>query len=140
MDVHPAELALEPLPAVPLHDLAAHVARGDVLEGVLCKLVVGLKDRGRLHLDIKNIQFQKTTHVNPQSSTVLPLSLPIGQPQQEVSFHFQMKTSRKKEGRTRDIFEPNPVTMLLSHSPPLEPFPRPGPAPGCCSAGCPSHS
>ena len=59
MDVHSAELALEPLPAVPLHDLAAHVARGDVLEGVLCKLVVGLKDRGRLHLDIKISNFKK---------------------------------------------------------------------------------
>ena len=82
MDVHPAELALEPLPAVPLHDLAADVARGDVLEGVLCKLVVGLKDRGRLHLDIKNIQFQKNDR-----TTI-------------VSFHLQMKTSRYKEGRT----------------------------------------
>ena len=59
MDVHPAELALEPLPAVPLHDLTADVARGDVLECVLSKLVMGLKDRGRLHLHRKNIQVQK---------------------------------------------------------------------------------
>ena len=58
MDVHPAELALEPLPGVPLHDLAADVAGRDVLKSVLRKLVVGLKDRRRLHLGTKRSTFK----------------------------------------------------------------------------------
>ena len=45
VDIHPAQLALESLPGVALHDLGAHVAAGDVLVGVLCKLVIGLQQR-----------------------------------------------------------------------------------------------
>ena len=44
MNIHPAELALEALPGVALHDLGAHVAGGDVLVSVLRKLVRRLQD------------------------------------------------------------------------------------------------
>jgi len=44
VNVHPAQLALEPLPGVPLHDLGADVAGGDVLVGVLGELVGRLKN------------------------------------------------------------------------------------------------
>ena len=49
MNVHPTELALESLPRVPLHNLGADVAGGDVLVGVLLELVRGLQDRRRTH-------------------------------------------------------------------------------------------
>ena len=75
MDVHSAELALEPLPAVPLHDLAADVARGDVLEGVLCKLVVGLKDRGRLHLHRKKYPSSKKSKQPTTDNNLIQLLL-----------------------------------------------------------------
>lgn len=139
MDVHPAELALEPLPAVPLHNLAADVAWGDVLEGVLGKLVVGLKDRGRLHLDIKNIQFQNQNDLGP--------TRPF-----RASVEYKNKNQQKKDkclnsDTRRNSFLDNywhgltpPLQWPSYHSPPSEPSPRPGSAPGCCSAGCPSHS
>ena len=85
MDIHPAELALEALPAVPLHDLAADVARGDVLEGVLCKLVVGLKDRGRLHLDIKISNFKNQNDSRDQLDHSVHL------------LNIKIKTRRKKD-------------------------------------------
>ena len=44
VNVHPAELALESLPRVALHDLGADVAGGDVLVAVLCELVGRLQD------------------------------------------------------------------------------------------------
>ena len=98
MDVHSAELALEPLPGVPLHDLAADVTRGDVLEGVLCKLVVGLKDRGRLHLDIEKSNFKKrpTPNLNHQ---LFYHSVHRLDNKSFVQF-TQMKTNRKRRKDT----------------------------------------
>ena len=49
MNVHPAQLALEALSGVPLHDLGADVTGGDVLVAVLCELVRGLQDWRRSH-------------------------------------------------------------------------------------------
>ena len=44
VNVHPAQLALEALSGVPLHDLGADVTGGDVLVAVLCELVGRLQD------------------------------------------------------------------------------------------------
>ena len=49
VNIHPAQLALEALPGVPLHDLGADVTGGDVLVAVLCELVRGLQDWRRSH-------------------------------------------------------------------------------------------
>ena len=49
VNIHPAQFALEALPGVPLHNLGADVAGGDVLVAVLCELVGRLQDRRRAH-------------------------------------------------------------------------------------------
>ena len=49
VNVHPAQLALEALSGVPLHDLGADVTGGDVLVAVLCELVRSLQHWRRSH-------------------------------------------------------------------------------------------
>ena len=49
VNVHPAQFALEALPGVPLHNLGADVAGGDVLVAVLCELVGSVQDGRRTH-------------------------------------------------------------------------------------------
>ena len=64
--------------------------------------------------------------------------------------NIKIKTRRKKDNyfnsdtRRASFLDDHwhgrtPVTKSY-HSPPSGPSPRPGSAPGCCSAGCPSHS
>ena len=80
--VHPAQLALQTLPRVALHDLGADVAAGDVLVGVLSKLVAGLQERRRSCRCCWSLAWSSGTHIRRLSAfnileCVHPLALDL---------------------------------------------------------------